>query len=260
VSTISVTTQAELDAALATAALPTAPPTTIVIGSPRGVWLNLGSSGSATVEAYDSATVRAYGSATVEAYDSATVEASGSATVRAYDSATVRAYDSATVRAYDSATVRAKKYVAVHLFSSRVTLDGGVLINLTALDLTVLEDWVDYTGTETAGDDDLVLYKAVNDDLRSPHGFSYPIGEQLVCPDWRDTNDCGYGLHLSPTPAQAAAYHSTATRFLRCRVARVDVRPIGAPGETAKCKVRALTVEAEVDIHGLEVTAVAGAA
>jgi hypothetical protein len=202
------------------------------------------------VRAYGSATVRAYGSATVEAYDSATVEA--------YDSATVRASDSATVRASGSATVRASKFVAVHLFSSRVTLDGGVLIDLTALDLTDLDTWLDYTGTDTDGDD-LLLYKAVNDDLRSPHHFSYPIGEQLVCPDWRDTNDCGYGLHLSPTPAQAAAYHSTATRFLRCRVARVDVRPIGAPGETAKCKVRALTVEAEVDIHGREI-AVAGAA
>lgn len=49
-----VRTQAELDAALADAGVKT-----ILIGSPRGVWLRLGSSGSATVRAYDSATVRA---------------------------------------------------------------------------------------------------------------------------------------------------------------------------------------------------------
>ncbi|MFZ1285644.1 MAG: hypothetical protein WAR57_01240, partial [Candidatus Phosphoribacter sp.] len=65
--TTTVTTQAELDAALAANA------DNIAIRSPRGMWLHV--YGSATVEAYGSATVWAYGSATVWAYDSSTVKA-----------------------------------------------------------------------------------------------------------------------------------------------------------------------------------------
>ena len=50
-----VTTQAEMDAALAAGA------ETIIIRSPRGVRLTISDSGSSTVEAYDSSTVRASG-------------------------------------------------------------------------------------------------------------------------------------------------------------------------------------------------------
>ena len=91
-STRTVTTQAELDAALADESLHEYDE--ILIQSPHGVWLEISTSAydSATVSAYDSATVSAYGSATVSAYDSATVRASDSATVSAYDSATVSAY------------------------------------------------------------------------------------------------------------------------------------------------------------------------
>jgi hypothetical protein len=57
-----VTTQAELDAALADRAVDW-----VEIRSPYGVWLEVTASGSATVTAYGSATVTAYGSATVKA-------------------------------------------------------------------------------------------------------------------------------------------------------------------------------------------------
>ena len=70
-TTVIVTTQAELDAALSDSAVDL-----VRIESSGGVWLNLADSGSATVWASGSATVRASGSATVCAYDSATVWAS----------------------------------------------------------------------------------------------------------------------------------------------------------------------------------------
>jgi len=54
--------------------------------------------------------------------------------------------------------------------------------------------------------------------------------------------------HLCPTPHQAADYYTAATRFLACIVNPGDVSPI--LGSVAKCKVRALTVSHEVDIHG----------
>jgi hypothetical protein len=63
-----VTTQAALDAALAEHV------DIININSPRGVWLTISDSGSATVRASDSATVEASGSATVEASGSAALQ------------------------------------------------------------------------------------------------------------------------------------------------------------------------------------------
>ena len=118
-STRTVTTQAELDAALAEHV------DIININSPRGVWLTISDSGSATVRAWGSATVRASGSATVRASDSATVRASGSATVEAWGSATVRASGSATVEAWDSATVEASDSATVRAWGSATVHASG---------------------------------------------------------------------------------------------------------------------------------------
>ena len=259
-----VTTQAELDAAI------TQDDVCVHVKSPAGAWLFVSGSAtveaydsatvqaydSATVRAYDSATVRAYGSATVQAYDSATVRASGSATVQAYDSATVRAYGSATVQAYGSAGVHAHHrakvtagpHVAVHLHSGQATVAGGVLIDLTALDLTDPQTWCDHHGVQIAHGR-AVLYKALGDDLIAGKGYGtpvmYAIGADIIAPDWRDDSRCGGGLHLSPTAGQASVYRDGATRWLRCTTDLSDLRPIS--GGTPKCKVRALRVEAEVD-------------
>ena len=269
-----VKTQKELDAALAAGA------DRIVINSPHGVWLSVEASGSATVEAYDSATVeaydsatveaygsatvRAYGSATVEAYDSATVRASdsatveayGSATVEAYDSATVKAYDSATVKAYDSATVRATPYVAVHLFSARVTHEGGVIIDVSALDRSDWSTWAHYWGVDvtTARDaarTELIVYKAVDADLKSGHGFAYPVGETVTAPVWEPGDFCGNGLHLSPRPYQARSYFTGAVRFLECAVNVEDVSILDGNGAgVPKLKARRVRVIREVNIDG----------
>ena len=111
-TTTTVTTQDQLDAAIS------AGDKDIIIASPNGVWLCV--SGSATVMAYNTTTVRA----------------SESATVMARDSATVRAYDTATVRAYGAAMVTASSHVAVYLYSVHAKISGGVIIDITALDLT----------------------------------------------------------------------------------------------------------------------------
>ncbi len=232
-------------------------------------------SGSAKVIAYDSATVRAYGSATVAAYgsamviaydsvtvaasdsvmviayDSVTVIASGSATVRAYGSATVTAYDSATVTAYgsvtvrasDSATVAASDSVAVHDLGKSTTIDGGVVIEPP--DRTTMAGWCSYQGVQNTGKT-MVVFKAVDGDLKSGYRFEYPIGETVKCGDWVDSNECGQGFHFSPHPHMAAHYFPEATRFLACRVSMVkDVVLLGD-----KVKARTAKVLYEVDIDG----------
>ena len=206
---------------------------------------------SATVRASDSATVEAYDSATVEAYGSATVEAYGSATVEAYGSATVRAYDSATVEAYGSATVQASKYVAVRLHSARVTLDGGVLIDLTQLDLTDPATWCDYHGV-TVTDGIAEVFKAVNDQWTTDRGINYQPGSLPTAPDWKPTRECGHGLHFCARPAVSKdQYFPAATRFVRVGVRLDEMVCLGdkikAPRVVSPCN--------EVDIHGQVVSA-----
>jgi hypothetical protein len=324
-STRTVTTQAELDAALAKRV------STIIIDSPRGVWLTISDSGSATVAAWgsatveawgsatvrasdsatvrasgsatvrasdsatveasgsatvaawgsatveawgsatvrasDSATVRASGSATVRASDSATVEASGSATVRASDSATVeasgsatveasgsatvRASDSATVEASGSATVRASKWVAVHLFSARATVSGGVVIDVSALDLDELDTWAEYHGA-TVTDGALTAYKAVGDDWQADRkGWVYAPGATVTAEDWDAKPECGGGLHLCLTPRKSRGYYSAATRYVECLIDMSEAVVV----DRDKVKARSVRVVREVTIDGEPVTA-----
>jgi hypothetical protein len=237
--------------------------------------------GSATVEAWGSATVeasglghrrgvglghrpgvghrRAWGSATVRASDSATVEASGSATVRASDSATVRAWGSATVEAWGSATVeasgsatvRASKWVAVHLFSARATVSGGVVIDVSALDLDELDTWAEYHGA-TVTDGALTAYKAVGDDWQTDRkGWVYAPGATVTADDWDAKPECGGGLHLCLTPRKSRGYYSAATRYVECLIDMSEAVVV----DRDKVKARSVRVVREVTIDGEPVTA-----
>jgi hypothetical protein len=273
-----VATQAELDQAIADGVR------WIEIRSASGVWIDVTACDSSTVRAYDSSTVRAYGSSTVTAYDSSTVTAYGSSTVTAYGSSTVTAYDSSTVTAYDSSTVRAYgsstvtaydsstvracdsstvtaygsstvtagSHTAVHLHSGRAHVEGGVLIDHTAIDESTPTSWANYHGA-AINEETATVYKAVRADLRSTHGALYEIGAEVSCDDWQDTNECGNGLHFSPSPAQASAYDESATRWLECTVKLSDLRPLTGSG-TAKAKAPRAMVIREVDIAGRPIT------
>ena len=228
-STRTVTTQAELDAALAEHV------DIITINSPRGVWLTISHTGSATV--------RASGSATVWASGSATVEASGSATVEAWDSA--------TVWASGSATVRASKWVAVHLFSARATVSGGVVIDVSALDLDDLATWTEYHGA-TVTDGTLTAYKAVGDDWQTDRkGWVYAPGATVTAEDWDAKPECGGGLHLCLTPSKSRGYYSEATRYVECLIDMSEAVVVYRD----KVKARSVRVVREVTIDGEPVTA-----
>ena len=259
-----VTTQAELDAALADGTL--TEDDEILIQSPAGVWLTIGGEASAAeVNVAGESTVSVCGSARVgSVYGSARVgsvcgsarvgSVYGSASVgRVYDSARVgSATETSTVHLYDTSTLtQATPHVAVFLHSARATFAGGHLIDLTSLDLTDPATWSAHVGGKTTGDGRVVLYKAVDDQWRSPHGAVYTPGSETTCDDWCDDAVCGGGLHFSPSPAQAMEYHGQATRFVAVEVDVATLRPI--PGGTAKCKAPSCRVLYEVDIHGRKV-------
>jgi hypothetical protein len=186
------------------------------------------------------------------------VRASGSATVEAYDSATVRAYDSATVRASGSATVRASKYVAIHLFSGRATVAGGVLIDLTAIDRKDPQTWCEFSGVDIDEQGRALLYKAVDDNWQAGHGHiptTYAPGTTVTATDWRDNHNCGGGLHFGATPHLARANAiCEVTRFVAVRVPVASLRPIGD-----KCKAPACEVMHEVDEWQREIVAAVSA-
>jgi hypothetical protein len=201
-----------------------------------------------------SSSVEAWGSSSVVARDSSRVEAWDSSSVEAWGSSSVVARDSSRVVARDSSSVVASKYVAVHLHSGRAAVEGGVVIDLTALDLDGHQDWADYHGVKLEGGE-LIVYKAVDDDLKSGRGFAYPIGEIVADPAWKPGNFCGGGLHFSPSPAQAKTYFDGATRFLKCAVNPDELSIIDGADTytTPKLKAKSARVVCEVDIHGDEV-------
>ena len=170
--------------------------------------------------------------------------------VRATGSSTVRAYDSSTVRAYDSSTVTATPCVAVHLHSALVTINGGVVIDVTTINDTA-EKWCAHHDVEVT-DGIATLYKAVNDQWTTSRGTDYSPGSTPEATDWFDDAQCGRGLHFGPTPNHALTYFLDATRFVAVGVELATLRPI--PGGTAKCKApKVVRACVEVDLDGNEV-------
>ena len=226
---ITVTTQAELDAALTNPAH-TSSTHELVIDTPAGVWIRVGDDHGQDVAAYGASTVTVCGSS--------------------------------AVRAYDSSTVHARAYTAVHLHSTRVTHTGGVIIDCTTIDETDPATWGDYHGAQLAGGT-ITLYKCLPQNLTSGADWDrptiWPTSGDIECDDFEATDECGHGLHLSPTPGHAWAYLSDESRprFLEVTAPLEDIVPI--TGGTAKCKVRSCTVVREVDVMGRPVTSEAAA-
>ena len=213
-------------------------------------------SDASVVTAFNSASVTACGSATVWASGSATVWASGSSKVTAFDSASVWASDSSKVTAYGSASVWASDASVVTVFNS-ATVTGGVVIDHTTTDATTPTGWATENGASVSGGE-VKLYKALPDDLTSGLLYGHPtvwaVGEEVTCDDWRADDECGGGLHLSPTPGHAWQYldYETRPRFLEC-VALIDTI-IPLHGDVAKCKTPRVRVVREVDMAGHQVT------
>ena len=266
--TTTVVNQQELDAATKAGV------THIIINSPAGVWLTVRTPGSSHVEAWESSHVVARGSSHVVAWESSHVVARGSSHVVAWESSHVvawgsshveawgsshvvargsshvEAWESSHVEAWESSHVVAQPYVAVHIHSQRVTLSGGVVIDMTKLELGDPAAWCEFHGV-TVTDGIATLYKATDATLTAGQSYvpvTYDIRSSPVARDWKPTATCGNGLHLGPTTSHATAYRSDAARWVRVEVPLADIVPI--PGDPAKCKVRTCRVVAEVDRYG----------
>jgi hypothetical protein len=211
--------------------------------------------GSAHVEAWGSAHVEAWDSAHVVARGSAHVVARGSAHVVAWGSAHVVAWGSAHVEARDSAHVEASKYVAIHLHSQRVTLDGeGHVIDLTTIDLSDPGAWCEFRGVQVT-DGVVYVYKAVNAQWTTDRGTDYSPGSLPEATDWDAAwLDCGRGLHFCDHPMRSLGYLGGSVsdaKFLKVGVRLDEMVPLG---DKIKAK-RVVVACVEVDRYGKEIKA-----
>ena len=188
----------------------------------------------------------AYGSATVRAYGSATVTASGSATVRAYDSATVAAYDSATVTAYARAVIIALSASVVISASGMATVvrqaecrvsTGGLAVSIERV-IADLPVWSAAHSVARDLEGRLRLFKWVDENGKSPHGFHYVIGP-VAAPDWDDdsSRECGRGLHACASLRDALKFRDGCTHAAEILVAEGDIRT-PHPSDVYPSKVR----------------------
>jgi hypothetical protein len=114
---------------------------------------------------------------------------------------------------------KATAQVAV-LLHGGATADGGIQIDAT---IRTPAAWCEYYGARVV-DGVATLYKAVGGDFRSPRGADYSPGLLPVAPDWDGgREEFGGGLHFSPTPTMALAFHEYAERVVACAVALSDM-------------------------------------
>ena len=118
-------------------------------------------------------------------------------------------------------------------------------------DLDIPMNWCFYYGVEPS-DGVVVLYKAVDGAFKSPRGFVYHPGTTIYAPDWDGgKEECGGGLHFSPSPRMAKEFFAEATRFVACPVALIDMATHANGYYPQKCKARAVCLPMwEVDIDG----------
>jgi hypothetical protein len=125
----------------------------------------------------------------------------------------------------------------------RFNIPGAHL--LTVPDLDSAEVWLDYHGVEVKRGK-AVLFKAVDDGFKSGYDFDYTPGTKPKCPDFKDHDGCGNGLHLCAAPSVSAGYFAGATKYLACTVKVSEIVVI----DNSKVKVPAIHKIEECDFDG----------
>ena len=199
-------------------------------------------SSSAVLLGSSSAVLRESSSAVLLGSSSAVLWGSSSAELRESSSAVLWGSSSAVasgnafLRIFSALKITATAHVVILLHGKAKTITGGKKIKAHKPKTPLA--WCKHRGVNS-NNGVAVLYKAVNDDYKSPHGTSYAPGSVPVANDWDGGKaECGGGLHFSPSPAAARNFHFEAKRYVACSVALKDiaVHPDGDYPEKIKAK------------------------
>ena len=194
------------------------------------------------------AILRGTSRAALGAHARADLRGNSSADLRGDSSAIL--WDNARADLRDNSSAILKKFNVVWKKSVDATITGtGHVIDMSAVDLSNPDEWVEYVGANVDEDGQIHLYKAVDDNLESAYSkdkFAYTVGSIVEPEWWDDHNVCGNGIHLCPSPQHARDHFPDATRFLEVTCDAATFIPIG----TSKIKTAQAYVLREVDICG----------
>ncbi len=149
------------------------------------------------------------------------------------------------------------KFACAHIHGKQVKCKGGVQIKIP--EIATAKEWCDYYGAEIKKGV-AVLFKGVDGDYSTSKArqknIFYKPGLTPVAPDWDGgKQECGGGLHFSPTAGHTLNFNSEAKHFIACpvKVSKIKVHKnaqypekVKAPGLAAPCW--------EVDYYGKRIS------
>jgi hypothetical protein len=123
--------------------------------------------------------------------------------------------------------------------------------------VTTADEWIAYYDAADAGDGHVLLYKALDTELKSGYGFLYLPGTSVEAPDWdAGARECGGGLHFCASPFHARGFRRyselKSTRFVACKVKVADIAVHAKPMYPNKVKAPRCEVLYECDVDGKE--------
>ena len=193
-------------------------------------------------------------SAVLRENSSAVLRANSSAVLWANSSAVLRENSSAVLRENSSAVLKSPTAVVWLMpgFTGKVTGRGHII---RVKNPTSIAQWAKRNdATIKAGR--LLVGKALDADLKSPHGTAYIPGTTVTAPDWdKGQTECGGGLHACSTPHESKMrYLTNAKRFVVLSVAVADCRKPQATDQMPdKIKFRTAKVLYECDEDGKKI-------
>jgi hypothetical protein len=155
-------------------------------------------------------------------------------------------YVQLSVFGHVTAKVTAKVAVLIEGIGAKIT--GG---KKTIIKKSTAKEWCDYYGLPIKKGV-VVLFKALDDNYKSGHGFLYKPGTVPIAPDWDGgKEECGGGLHFSPHPIMTQEFMPKAKRYMACPVKLSDivVHPNGSYPQKIKSKGCCGPIW-EVDLYG----------
>ena len=204
--------------------------------------------GSSRAVLWESSRAELWGSSSAELRESSSAVLGESSRAELGGSSRAELRESSSVHAYNNARVKAGPLCAVFVHSPTVNVSGGVILDCSNTNNMDGAAWCDHYGVKVSRGI-ATVYKAVNDAWTTKRGTDYSPGSKPSCKDFRDTDECGGGLHFGPTPRHARAYFDSATKFVAVGVKLSELRPI--TGDTAKCKApRVVRDCVEVNLDG----------
>ena len=211
---------------------------------------------NSSAELWENSSAELWANSSAELWENSSAELweNSSAVLRENSSAELWANSSAELRENSSAVLKSPTAVVWLMpgFTGKVTGRGHII---RVKNPTSIAQWAKRNdATIKAGR--LLVGKALDADLKSPHGTAYIPGTTVTAPDWdKGQTECGGGLHACSTPHESKMrYLTNAKRFVVLSVAVADCRKPQATDQMPdKIKFRTAKVLYECDEDGKKI-------